>query len=275
MLMYGLTGGFALPMKKPALLALYLICLQFPARAQSGGQAMAAELARGDAFKSRGQINEAYDCYLRAQKAAPQNYLPHRSLGEILGAQKKYDQALKETNMALALNPADYKLYVDRGLCYIGLGNVPRAEAEFKRAIVSPTCGHAVYKYLEDIYKKSGRIDEAIAVCDLRIKREAGGEEMYRHRAELMILKKDYAGARKVLAKATAQAPLNFANYELDGDICMLMNKPREALALYTKGLSLEPFFPSEIYLKRAKAFAKLGDPVNEKKDIESAHNKD
>ena len=261
---------------KQAALMLLGLSLAFGSPAYADADKSAAiEIARGDEFRTRGQINDAYDCYARAVKLAPGNYYTHRALGEILAAQKKYPQALKEVNIALSLNSTDAKLYVHRGLYYLGLGKPALAEADFKRSLVDKSCGHAVYKYLEDIYKKDGRIDEAIAVCDLRIKRESGGVEMYRHKAELYLCKKDYAGARKILTKATAEAPFDFRNYEMDGDICMAMGKAGDALALYTKALSLEPFFPHEIYLKRAKVYAKLGDPLKEKKDIESAHNKD
>jgi len=258
----------------PAALAQTLIVFAPPVFADADKSAM-FELTRGDRLKERGQINEAFECYAKAVKLAPRNYYTHRSLGEILGAQKKYDEALKEVNIALSLNNKDGKLYVHRGLYYMGLGKPALAEADFKRSLSEPHCGHAVYKYLEDIYKNEGRIDDAIAVCELQIKRDGGNDVMYRHKAGLYLDKKDYVGARKILVKATAAAPLNFANYEMDADVCLAMGQTREALALYTKCLSLEPFFPSEIYLKRARAYAKLGDTLNEKKDIESAHNKD
>jgi tetratricopeptide (TPR) repeat protein len=155
-----------------------------------------------------------------------------------------------------------------------GLGQKARAQADFEKAVASPDCGHVVYKFLEDIYKDQGRLDKAIVVCDLQIKREPN-EETYRRKGELLLLKKDYAGARQALTKAIGYAPFNYRNFELRGDTNLASGAAKEAVADYTKALSLEPYFPAEIYQNRAKAYAMLGQRDLAQKDRQSSLAKD
>ncbi|HMY04997.1 MAG TPA: hypothetical protein PKA48_16650, partial [Candidatus Obscuribacter sp.] len=47
--------------------------------------------------------------------------------------------------------------------------------------------------------------------------------------------------------------------YLQKGDAQMLLKDYKGALATYTKALEMEPFEVEEVYLKRAKAYEKLG----------------
>jgi tetratricopeptide (TPR) repeat protein len=89
------------------------------------------------------------------------------------------------------------------------------------------------------------------------------------------MIKKDYAAARQSLTVAIGRAPFNYRNYELRGDACLAAGLAKEAVADYTKALSLEPYFPAEIYQNRARAYAKLGQKDLEQKDIKSSLAKD
>ena len=231
-------------------------------------------LTRGDGFRERGSTVEAHQCYMQAVSLEPKSFLTHRSLASSWAAQKKYSEALAEINLAIGLNPNYHKLLVDRGLYYVGLGRQESAQADFRKAVATPDCGHTVYKYLEDYDKSHGRLDQAIAISDLHMKREPN-EDSCRERADLLSLKKDYAGARQALAKAITIAPFNYLNYELRGDASLAADLPKEAVADYTKALSFEPMFPCEIYEKRAQAYAKLGKKDLEQKDIKSSQIKD
>jgi tetratricopeptide (TPR) repeat protein len=231
-------------------------------------------LTQGGYYKDRGANSEANKYYVEAVRLAPKDYLTHRALADNLATQKKYPQALSEINLAIGINPKDFKLYVDRGLIYMGLDKSAAAEADFKKAVSSPMCGHAVYKYLADLYKVQGRLDDAIAVCDLHIKREQT-EETYRDKGALLTVKKDYAGARQALTKAISSAPFNYRNYELRADANLAAGAAKEAVADYTKALSLEPYFACEIYRNRARAYGELGKKDLEQKDIKSSLAKD
>jgi tetratricopeptide (TPR) repeat protein len=228
----------------------------------------------GGYYQARGANQEACQCYLQAVSLAPGDCLAHRGLASILAAQKKYGEAMKEINVAIGLKPDYSKLYVERGLYCLGLGNKAGAEADFKKAVASPDCGHVVYKYLEGIYKGQGRFDQAIEISDLHIKREPN-DETYRDKGECLALNKDYAGARQALTKAISYAPFNYRNYEMRADSYLASGLAKEAVSDYTKALSLEPFFPAEIYQNRARAYAKLGQKDLEKKDMESSLAKD
>jgi len=242
--------------------------------------AMAAEtkeqacLRQGDYYRARGANSEASQYYLQAVKLAPGDFVAHRDLADNMATQKKYKEALSEVNVAIGLNPKFSKLYVERGLYNMGLGKTQLAEADFEKAVASPDCGHAVYKYLGDLYKSQGRLDQAIALCDLHIKRDPS-DDLYRAKAEYLIIKKDYAGARQALTVAIGGAPFNYRNYELRADACLAAGLAKEAVADYSKALSLEPYFTAEIYQNRARAYAKLGQKDLEQKDIKSSLAKD
>jgi len=231
-------------------------------------------LRMGDFHKARGANTEACQYYMQAVRLAPSDYLAHRALAQGYATLKKYEQAMSEVNKAISLSPGDPKLFVDRGIYYIGLGKKGPAESDFKKAVLSPDCGHAVYKYLEDMYKDQGRLADAIAVCDLHIKREAN-ETTYREKGEFMAISKDHEGARQALTKAISLAPLNYRNYELRADSYLASGLAEQAVADYSKALSLEPFFPSGIYQNRARAYEKLGKKDLAEKDRKSSQTKD
>jgi tetratricopeptide (TPR) repeat protein len=249
----------------------HLICLLPAAAGESKVQSL---LRMGDFHKERGAAKEANVYYLQAVRLAPKDYLTHRALASNYASLKQYPQALNEINTAIGLCPSDPKLYVERGLCYLGLGKTGLAEGDFKKAVVSPNCGHVVYKYLATLYKQQGRLAEAISICDLHIKREAN-DETYRDKAELMALNKDHSGARQALSEAIVLAPFNYRNYELRADSYLASGQAEQAVTDYSKALSLEPFFPAEIYQNRARAYDKLGKKDLAEKDRASSRTKD
>jgi tetratricopeptide (TPR) repeat protein len=253
-------------------LAINLLLSALPATAGETPEQYA--LRMGGFHKARGANNEACQYYMKAVSLAPSDYLAHRALAEGYAMLKKYPEAMSEVNKAISLNPGDPKLYVERGLYYMGLGKKGLAESDFKKAVVSPDCGHVVYKYLEDIYKGQGRLVDAIAICYLHIKREAN-EVTYREKAECMDLSNDREGARQALTKAISLAPLNYRNYEMRADSYLASGLAAQAVTDYSKALSLEPFFPSGIYQNRARAYEKLGKKDLAEKDRKSSQIKD
>jgi tetratricopeptide (TPR) repeat protein len=231
-------------------------------------------LRQGDNYMERGAVKEAGKYYFQAVRLAPKDYATHRALSAYYAGIKQYPEALNEVNTAIGLSPGDPKLYVGRGLCYVGLGKTALAECDFKKAVANPNCGHVVYKYLEDMYKTQGRIAEAIAICDLHIKREAN-DETYRDKATIMALNKDQAGARQALSQAIAMAPFNYRNYELRADSYLASGQAEQAVTDYSKALSLEPLFAAEIFQNRARAYEKLGKKDLAEKDRQSSRAKD
>jgi TolB-like protein/tetratricopeptide (TPR) repeat protein len=59
----------------------------------------------------------------------PLNLRSHRVLGSALRGARRYDEAIRAFNDALALDPADLQTYAWRGLAYIGLGDLQNARS--------------------------------------------------------------------------------------------------------------------------------------------------
>jgi tetratricopeptide (TPR) repeat protein len=255
--------------------AILPAALTTPDAALASEGAALALMTRGDYLRARGGLAESYPLYLRAVKEAPTNYKTHRLLGECLIGMKRFEEALIEINQALKLDGSNYKLYVDRALCYIGLGQSKKAQVDLEKAVTGTTCGTAAYTYLIGIYQEQGQLDKAINLCDVHLKREPTFYQAYEQKARLLMQKKDWAAARATLDKVIAIVPYNYLHYQLRGDVNLAAGQPRGAVADYSKALSFEPYFPSEIYISRASAYRRLGEKELEKKDLAASQIKD
>ncbi|HNM50826.1 MAG TPA: hypothetical protein PKN86_14015, partial [Candidatus Obscuribacter sp.] len=69
----------------------------------------------------------------------------------------------------------------------------------------------------------------------------------------------DYEAALADFDNCIRLSPMSHVYYLQKGDAQMLLKDYKGALATYTKALEMEPFEVEEVYLKRAKAYEKLG----------------
>ncbi len=65
----------------------------------------------------------------------PENSLTHSALGAVLTRKGDAEDAIKELDVALELNPKDIAAYVNRGEAYFRLGRMEESIADFRKAI--------------------------------------------------------------------------------------------------------------------------------------------
>ena len=87
----------------------------------------------------------------------------HAEQGYKLAEQGRYDEAIKNYNEAIRLNPQDAKAYNNRGIAYYYLDHLERAIEDYDKAIrLNPEDAEAYYNW-GFAYKLQGKKAEAIA----------------------------------------------------------------------------------------------------------------
>ena len=95
-----------------------------------------AWIGKGFALKSLGRNTEADAAFDKAINVSSDSvyWLALFGKGEVLLAQKKYDEAVKAYDKVIELNPADAKTWNEKGVALQALGKNAEADAAFSKA---------------------------------------------------------------------------------------------------------------------------------------------
>lgn len=94
-----------------------------------------AWLERGNLLYDNGAVGEAYSCFKKSDSLKPGYFPAVRNTAVSLHAMGRRDEALKEYDRALKLNPREADLYVNMGALLIGMGDEQRAREAWQRAL--------------------------------------------------------------------------------------------------------------------------------------------
>ncbi len=168
-----------------------------------------------------GRASEALEYAQRAVQVAPQQGLPHLTLGRVLGRLGRLQEAMAQDEQALRMNPNAAEAHYNFGVAMMKLGKVPEAAEHFEQALRIKPDYAEVHNDLGAALAQTGKIEEAIA-----------------HFEQALRIKPDYAEAHANLGTALAQ-----------------VGRVPEAIAQYQQALKLRPdFAPARNALARLQA---------------------
>ena len=190
----------------------------------------AALKLQGDTLYLLGEHIEAEKSLLTAAGLEPTNPEPHYTLGRIYYQQSRYDDAVEHLRKVLAIDAKSYRAYDNLGLAYQGLNDVPKALANYQRAIELSTNADPpydwVYGNLSNLWHKSG----------------------------------DYTQAFQFGAEAAHRNPNSARNFFLTGRALAKLEKWELAAKWLKQSVALDPKY-SEARYQFAQVLRKLGRP--------------
>ena len=180
------------------------------------------------------RIRGAYGVnYERLVKLEPEDATLRTSMAGALGALGRYDEAMKQLDAAIRLDPLNVEAYHNRGVVFERRNDPQAAIEEYRRAVrYSPQ--------YEPSRRALQRLTGTSDVNPPRTEAEKKASELAQQ-ASQAARHGDYASAMKLLDEAERLAPRYVMVYQYRANVAYLAGKPREAIAALEKALALEP----------------------------------
>jgi predicted AlkP superfamily phosphohydrolase/phosphomutase/Tfp pilus assembly protein PilF len=208
------------------------------APAAPGGAEPATRSPQGDRnlaglLFEQGRHQEAADAYRRLVAQDPKDPTLRTSLAGALGALGRYDEAMKELDAAIALEPLNVEAYHNRGAVFERRGNPQAAITEYRRAVRYNPQYEPSRRALERL-TGSGDVN-APKTAEERKASELAQE------ASRAARRGDYAAAMKLLDEAERHAPRYVLVHQYRSNVAYLAGDTRRAIAALEKALAIEP----------------------------------
>lgn len=155
---------------------------------------------------SQGKLDDALKLANRAVNCKDPHVRSRLTRSKILASMKRYPEALKDIELAEKVGSKRIEIYRVKGSILEALGRYDEAVKAFDQAFAMQKQDWIVYQIVH-CYKKTGHYREAIARLDQLSLTNVNDSEVYRERADVRVLGKDYVGAIKDLDKAIELEP--------------------------------------------------------------------
>ena len=262
---------------------------------------------RGLSYEYNNNHREAIEDFNIALKFAPDNQwkslvLSNRSMPHIrLG---NYDEAMKDCNQAIALDPENYmafnnrgitqkflmvieaakadfdtaikinsqfsSLYGNRGMIYAITDNFNQAMVDLNKAVELDSKNAYAYSWRGAVYAYLDKMHEAIIECDTSINLDPNNAELYVNYAMVLFLGKRYMLSIEKANKAIILNPKLPGAYNKRGMSYSELGYYDKALHDLNKAIILNPKSPF-FYVNRGKIYAKIKKYEFAIKDCENA----
>ncbi len=180
-----------------------------------------------------GKYAEAADAYRRLVEAEPADAALRASYGGVLGALKRYDEALAQLDRAAALDPLNAETYYNRGLVFERRGDTQAAIAQHRHALrYRPGYPPAV----QALTRLSAAVDEQAPQSPAERLAQRLAE-----RASEAARRGDYAAAMAELDEARRIAPHYPLVYQYRSNVAFLNGDTDEAIRALQRAIELEP----------------------------------
>lgn len=182
----------------------------------------------------------------------------HRALAGIMSYGSLPSLALFHYDEALKAFPDDIEIHTGRAEAYVQLGQFEKAEAEFVRL---KTLQPNLVKFqlgLADVYRKAGKLDQAIDQLKLFLRNRLTDKEGHRLLAEVLMEKGEREAARKEFLLAGVDVSINPDDFARKGDELMKAREFGQAISAYQTALNGRPVW-QDVQYKLGKAQMSAG----------------
>lgn len=238
---------------------------------QAGGHAAAAHSALGVALAQQGKFDDARREADRAVALQPGVWQIWNNRGLVLSAAHEYDAALDNYAKAIAQWPGQSTLFLQRGSIYLARDRLPEALDDLDRSIdLDPNDVYSTEMRIT-IWLRMRRYDDAInglKAVDV-LEEDPGGAANERCWVRA-VAGRDLDTALADCNAALAAAPGKANRLDSRALVHLRRGELKDALADYDAALRGDPKAPSTLYA-RGIAKLRLGDKTGGRADIEAA----
>lgn len=212
----------------------------------------AAELGRAETLERAGKADAAIEVLTQLSKSHARVAIVHVTLGDMLRRLKRYDDARKVYDKAVALfdepERAQWIVYYSRGIAHERLDMWPEAEADFRKALELEPDQPSVLNYLGYSYvEMQTNLDEALDMIERAV--AARPEDGYITDSLGWVLFRlgRYDEAVPYMERATELMPVDPVVNDHLGDVLWAVGRKLEAEFQWRRALSfVDPDEPAE-----------------------------
>ncbi|MCD8544274.1 MAG: tetratricopeptide repeat protein [Sulfurospirillum cavolei] len=217
----------------------------------------------GVVLKAQGKFDEAIDAYKKALSLSPNDAGMHHNLGSALHAQGKIAEAITSYTQALAFNPNDAELHYTLGVALYDNHQVNNAITALNKAVsLNPSYTDAYYN-LGVALQHSGRLDEAIKAYTKAVSLNPNYVVAYNNLGVSLYDKGQIDQAIKIFIKTLSLDPRYADAYFNLGNALQRQKKTHHAIEAFRKALALNPHY--------VDAYNNLGVALKAQGDIDKA----
>lgn len=204
-------------------------------------------LQEGHRLRSANQYAPALARFQEAARRAPRDERPHEEIGSLYLEQKHFDEAIREYNDALRLNPDAPQARLGLALAYRQKGDLPKARQLFEAVLGKNPESPESQTALADLYAEQKLYQEAIQHYQQALRLRPDLAEAHNNLAWLLATSEDprFRNARAALEHA--QAAVNLTKWKQAAFVDTLAEAHyangdfAEAVRIQTKALELDP----------------------------------
>lgn len=212
----------------------------------------------GTVLAAQEKFEEAIVCYRKALQVTPEDGRTWSNLGVALALAGHVDEAILAHEKALTIEPIFARSHFHMGVALTFKGRDEEAIAHHKKALeMNPRLAHA-HRHLGAIYSRAGRMEEAIAEYKQAVEL-APDRTPFRHElAGLLLAQRRPAEALPHYQKLVEAEPDRARVHLGMGRAYLMLGRPDEALGCFRRAVELEPQ-TAAAHLALAEASRQLG----------------
>jgi tetratricopeptide (TPR) repeat protein len=215
------------------------------------GESTSALVGLGNALMKAGQFNDAALQYRAAYKRAPDDPQVLIGLATAVREQREYSEAQKYLDHAIELDPKSAEAQYEMGILLNRMSDAPGAENALAAAVrLGPRESRYWYAYGE-IFRLQRKVDQAIDSYQKAVNLPPQHPKAASKLAALLVERKDYDAAERILTVAIRKDGRNPINYLQLGSVYVGKKRPQQAIEMLQKYLELAG--PEEEERKRVK----------------------
>jgi tetratricopeptide (TPR) repeat protein len=229
-----------------------------------------AYINRGIIFAGEKKYDEALRDYNKALEIEPQFSKAYNNRGGLMRSLKKYEEAIADFNKAIEIQP-DYTIaYNNRGLLMNITKRYDQAISDYSKAISLKKDYAEAYSNRGIAYRNAGKFEESLRDFNKTIELAPNYYKAYSERGILMYTQNRFDEALRDYNRAIEMQPEYPNVYFNRGNLNMTLKKNEDAIRDFSKALSLQPGL-AEAYYSRGLCEVSVGRKSDACKDFQTA----